>query len=729
MGNNIDNAPSYWLPIVKAEMQGDGRLKVVGLASDGSVDAEGEVIKADANPNSLDWINSGKAVFDLHHHSDHGGPIVGRPEHGHILTQSAARAKYPGVNVVGNAVEVTGYVHGLGSRPEIAPEDLKLIHHYADVGEQLGMSIRAPEQGSHYETINGRRVKVRIPGPIYKIAITPQPVNPNTPCMVTKALGAAMAGDDVEVEEGEWSADTPRLVVTGGVVKALESSPVIPTDGTNGGTALKTQDLGKRVAKADLTDDDDDRTCAGCGATVAKGRKRCDECGEICKGFADYLADLGSILGIRKGASKPPMHDALVAAGAKHVRSVAGKGATVHHYTAPVPQDDAFENAMTGTPGIKYHSAMYADNHYADHQFDDANGKTHVVSIRRPKAGSITKAPPLVLKHTNYTPEIHQKVGEWLHSPEAAQHWDKMAEHPNTNTHDSLEKLQRFYKQMPMHEFSRHLANSYNHGPVAAKRFGLKTVDSGVTKAQLSLLAHAPIGGKRSAPGGKADSDTTTGNMFAAPMPDHPAHKDHALHNVHQMLTEKEGAKYLHSSHNNQMHHYAMPDKSHMDDYLSLQLANHGPRAIRETTVNRRSGDQTHVWKPMADGALHGVTLHAPNSKGIAKAFAVEAATANPAHEALIAAGAEHIASLRKPGSSHNVHHYDLRSTYPAHLATQAHKAVKTAAGDSHVGAFKRDKGNSVQHIIHGPDGVHSVHLHNLENARHVRAAIDDLGL
>ncbi len=296
------NAPHLWMPIVKAESQGDGRLKVTGLATDCSQDEQDEIVKASSNPSCIRFINQGRAIFDYNHNSDRGGPMVGRPESARFLSQAEARSKYPDYQIEGPAIEVTGYINPLGSKPDLAPNDLKTLHHYADVGERLGFSIRAPQVGGGFEMRNGKKVPVAIPGQIYKIAIAEQPVNGNSPCFIAKSLHALdhineaeVAG--IEVEAVQWNERVPQLLVMGGdaaIIKALTSEGGIATPGSSSGEALKIQDL-MGVSNGTSEGDSDKkpaRRCLKCGGTVSARRKYCGDCGELCKSLGELTRDV-----------------------------------------------------------------------------------------------------------------------------------------------------------------------------------------------------------------------------------------------------------------------------------------------------------------------------------------------------------------------------------------------------------------------------------------------------
>ena len=192
-----------WLPIVKSEKTSDGRLRVFGLASDHSTDEDGEIIKASANAACLDYTNKfGK--FDWDHNSMSGGDFIGDVVKARIISNADARRKYPDQVVVGDPLEVEGFVYAKGSDPT---PDLRKCHHYAEIGARLGFSIFGDSlPGTRMETLpDGRTSSVRVPRSIPTIAITPQPKNTNSACYFAKSFRAVLADKHVQSKRPSFS--------------------------------------------------------------------------------------------------------------------------------------------------------------------------------------------------------------------------------------------------------------------------------------------------------------------------------------------------------------------------------------------------------------------------------------------------------------------------------------------------------------------------------------------
>ena len=282
------------MPIVKSMAPDvDGRVRVVGLASDHSQDLDGESIQASGNPDCLSY---GFVKFDLNHNSVRGGPCIGDVESMRFLPHEIAKSKYPHLKIVGDPLEIEGFIYAADPSDPFLTDDLKTAHHYAHIARKdqmkLGFSIFGVPMPGARTMIDkaGRSVPVRMPKTITSIAITPQPMNSNSECYIVKSLHGALqgelsAGDLASHEPGLLDANTPDMVYTGEVelplIKDLSASADVVSmsadgQGASGGDALKTVGLGDN---AKLHRADAGRECPHCTCDVAGSARYCPMCG------------------------------------------------------------------------------------------------------------------------------------------------------------------------------------------------------------------------------------------------------------------------------------------------------------------------------------------------------------------------------------------------------------------------------------------------------------------
>ena len=352
----------FYLPIIKSEQQEDGRILVHGLASDHNIDLEGEIVKASANPGCIEYPYQ---KFDwIHSSMKKPGAFVGDVVKAQIIPEAEAKKKYPteAPYIKGDPLEVEGFVYGLGDHPEIAPEVVKSAHYYLKNGQKMGFSIFGGRQG---KTSDG----ATIPGFIPTIAITPQPVLPSTCCYVAKSLAAAMGSDCEEVEVAEVPGYTqPRLYV----LKALQTTGIIATEGMTGGDALKESDIGNVQSEKK-------QKCSKCSEDIVKGSKYCPLCGEeqsMTKSFAEYVQEIGDLLvkgdSVRgyciKCKRKMRLTD-VEHRGNAHHRKAVGKcpecGTEVHKFKAQLEKSVKGEGSRGGKVigHTKSGKAVYAPKH------------------------------------------------------------------------------------------------------------------------------------------------------------------------------------------------------------------------------------------------------------------------------------------------------------------------------------------------------------------------------
>jgi hypothetical protein len=279
-----DTQTELYIPIVKAEKESDGRLRVWGLASDHSKDLDGEVIKASENPDCLGY---GFVKFDLNHNSVRGGPVIGDVTQMRILKHADAKKKYPDKKITGDPIEIEGFVYPMGNIPT---DDLKMVHHYNEVGAGLGFSIYgARRPGITYERdAEGRNVPVSVPSFISTIAITPQPKNSGSVCYIAKSIHAALQGEfDIETEQTAFDPLEPRMLVFGRdfLAKDLSAqSGSTPLPGATGGEALKVAHTDGPSSSSKSTDvlenpDKSEKWCPHCACGVLVSHRFCPTCG------------------------------------------------------------------------------------------------------------------------------------------------------------------------------------------------------------------------------------------------------------------------------------------------------------------------------------------------------------------------------------------------------------------------------------------------------------------
>jgi hypothetical protein len=194
-----------YVPICKSVEADDGSIVHHGLATDESLDLEDDEIPTDYFQKSLPFLNQwGKFNWD------HGSTEVGDVFEARIVTPDEARELIgPEAKVVNKGLYVRGSAYPLVDT-EIAPSDLKRTHHALRSGAKLGYSLQGIQQ----------RRGGKIAGAMAtKVAITPQPVNLNTVCVLAKSLREAFA--DIPEGEGE-EGPVPVEVVYPAVVGELE---------------------------------------------------------------------------------------------------------------------------------------------------------------------------------------------------------------------------------------------------------------------------------------------------------------------------------------------------------------------------------------------------------------------------------------------------------------------------------------------------------------------------
>jgi len=222
--------------MLKAISAEDGRVYIAGVASDPSLDLDGEVVDASGFPLGVDYLKKwGKFNWN---HATGLGAVIGNVTNAGFISKSAAKSKY-GVDINGTGVEIEGWLPPLSLEPD--NPYLKEFHRMAKSGYKLGFSMHGRYAGKRMDTTDdGREVLVATPGFVSQVAITPGPKNSNAVCLV-KSLSAAITPRE-HGEEDPW----PLYICPdlGSLEKALETTGIIPTQGVQGGDTLKVQDLG-----------------------------------------------------------------------------------------------------------------------------------------------------------------------------------------------------------------------------------------------------------------------------------------------------------------------------------------------------------------------------------------------------------------------------------------------------------------------------------------------------
>lgn len=269
-----------YFDIIKSVPQKDGRIRVAGIASDGSDDAEGEVVLTSLNPSSLNYLNQyGK--FGYNHLP---GVVIGDITKAQFISPEDAHAKY-GVELIGQGVEVEGWIHPLDEKYPL-PE-LQETHRLFNARSKVGLSLEAIGPRGMVRLKDGTERKVAIPTFIPVVAVTPLPINTNSLCIM-KSFAGMMSGEFDEPDKTPVYI-CPTLKPT--INKGLNTTGMIATDGTTGGDALKLQELGGRGSRES---EKEARTC--CKRALPEGARYCSQCGERYRSFGQQTRMIKALL-------------------------------------------------------------------------------------------------------------------------------------------------------------------------------------------------------------------------------------------------------------------------------------------------------------------------------------------------------------------------------------------------------------------------------------------------
>ena len=181
------------IPLLKAEAQNDGSLRVAGVVSDESLDfAKERMPQGVLAEQSYDLL----AKWGTINWRDHPRTSIGEVEFIGPITPEQAMAKY-GQKIEGTGTEVVAKLHPIVDAA-IAPEDLKEAHHAVRAGARLGWSVEG--QYSKRRTAEGYVATSAIAN---RICLTDQPVNLNTVARpLYKSIGAIEGDIDEAAADG-----------------------------------------------------------------------------------------------------------------------------------------------------------------------------------------------------------------------------------------------------------------------------------------------------------------------------------------------------------------------------------------------------------------------------------------------------------------------------------------------------------------------------------------------
>ncbi len=210
MPESIEQQFQYFIPIVKSVQQEDGSLIHHGIASDESLDLQGERVPQDFLEKSIPYLRQwGKFNWD------HGEEDVGDVSQVQRVTPSQAK-KLTDLDIVGAGLYVKGNVYPIVD-PAIASEDLKRAHHRLLSKARLGYSLHGVAVRN-----NGRMTGAFA----NRVSICPQPINLGSVCMLYKSMGQmftefaglddeafAALGKSLEAAEDGEHAEPQRVIL------------------------------------------------------------------------------------------------------------------------------------------------------------------------------------------------------------------------------------------------------------------------------------------------------------------------------------------------------------------------------------------------------------------------------------------------------------------------------------------------------------------------------------
>jgi len=270
------------VPISKATKDPKtGGFWVEGVATDESIDWTNEITAASDVQKSLPLLQKHGLL-----NYDHGKYPIGNVKDAEQLPATTLKSMFPGKAFNGTGTWVKGWVHPV---TEYAPEDLRMVHHLAEVGADLFFSIQGGVNKSKNQSVttkSGRQVTLIHPEFVNQVAITTQPINPNAICRMAKSLSAMLQTD--------WeNDDTPikLLVPSVELAKGMEAGSGTDAAGFIGGRALQPESLhGMETTTFD---------CPKCAAKVQKGMRYCPSCGGVLhlgKSLADGLREFSKMV-------------------------------------------------------------------------------------------------------------------------------------------------------------------------------------------------------------------------------------------------------------------------------------------------------------------------------------------------------------------------------------------------------------------------------------------------
>ena len=215
------------VPIVKAGKDSAGRTWIHGVASDETLDLQQEVTLASGLTSGLPYLRRFGKFNDDHKPVDIGEVMAANVvTKGELITQGVLSA-----GLVPTADRGDEVLYVAGPLYDKLPR-ARYYRKVLDSGGRLGLSIQGAILDKGVEkSAGGTSVAVNKKCFINKIAVTDQPVNPNTWVSLKKSLSGSRAG-----KRGV------RILMKS-ICKALETGQAIVAEGDTGGPALRKQSL------------------------------------------------------------------------------------------------------------------------------------------------------------------------------------------------------------------------------------------------------------------------------------------------------------------------------------------------------------------------------------------------------------------------------------------------------------------------------------------------------